>query len=177
MGLCKLELHWLKCVNLQLNVHTSGCCSSFYMRGPLISQPFSLPVIRYRYKYLHLVYTLSCWQLCTGLESPPFPHTLGAAQCRHNVVVGGVPSEPLRESDSSHSTLGGGGVPIDQVGVGWVCTILNGTGVPWLKCALHKHIVWISRLNMNPKNTCTTCEVKANKPVFVCMVYWIITTD
>ena len=70
-----------------------------------------------------------------------------AAHCRHSVVVGGVSSEPLRERDGGHSTLGGGGVPVDQVGVGWVCTIVNSAGVLWLKCALHKHIAWISGVN------------------------------
>ena len=55
-----------------------------------------------------------------------------AAHCRHNVVVGGVPSEPLRERDGSYSTLGGRSVPIDEVGVRWVCTIVNGAVVPWL---------------------------------------------
>ena len=95
----------------------------------------------------------------TCLESPPHPHTLGAAHCRHNVVVGGVPSEPLRESDGCQSTLGGSGVPIDQVGVRWVCTIVNGAGVPWLiECALHKHSGWISGVNIYSKNTCATCE-------------------
>ena len=95
----------------------------------------------------------------TCLESPPHPHTLGAAHCRHNVVVGGVPSEPLRESDGCQSTLGGSGVPIDEVGVGWVCTIVNGAGVPWLiECALHKHSGWISGVNIYSKNTCATCE-------------------
>jgi len=69
---------------------------------------------------------------CTCLESPLHPLTMRAAHCRHNVVVGGVSSEPLRECDGCHSTLGGGGVPVDQVGVGWVCTIVNGAGVPWL---------------------------------------------
>ena len=96
--------------------------------------------------------------ISTCLESPPFPHTLGAAHYRHSVVVGGVSSEPLRESDGGHSTLGGGGVPVDQVGVGWVCTIVNSAGVSWLKCALHKCIAWISCVNMDTKNTCTTCE-------------------
>ena len=70
-----------------------------------------------------------------------------AAHYRHNVVVGGVPSEPLRESDGCHSTLGGGGVPVDQVGVGWVCTIVNSAGVLWLKCALHNHSSCISGVN------------------------------
>ena len=63
-----------------------------------------------------------------------------AAHYRHSVVVGGVPSKSLKECDGCHSTLGGGGVPVDQVDVGWVCTIVNGAGVPWLKSALHKGI-------------------------------------
>ena len=76
----------------------------------------------------------------TSLESSPYPHTLGAAHCRHNVVVSGVSSETLGEVDGGCSIQCGGGVPVNQVGVGWVCTIGNGAGVPWLeKCALHKH--------------------------------------
>ena len=97
----------------------------------------------------------------TCLESPWYPHTLGAAHCRHNVAVGGVPFKSLRECDGGHSTEGGGHVPIDQVGVGWVCAIVNGAGVPWLKCALHKHIAWISGVNMDSKNFGTTCEGRA----------------
>ena len=56
-----------------------------------------------------------------------------AAHYRHNVVVGCVSSEPLRECDGGRSTLGEGCVPVDQVGVGWVCIIVNGAGVSWLK--------------------------------------------
>ena len=75
----------------------------------------------------------------TYSKPPPYPHTLRTAHCRHNVVVGGVSSELLREGNGGHSTQCGGGVPVDQVSVGWVCTIVNGAGVPWLKeCALHK---------------------------------------
>ena len=98
----------------------------------------------------------------TCLEPPLHPHTLGAALCRHNVVVGGVSSESLRENDGGHSTLGGGSVPVDQVGVGWVCTIVNGAGILWLKkCALHKHIAWISGVNMDSNNFSGTCELRA----------------
>ena len=95
---------------------------------------------------------------CTCLESPPFPHTMGAAHCRHNVVVGGVPSKSLRECDGCHSTEGEGRVPVDQVDVGWVCTIVNGASILWLKCALHKGIGWISCVNMDSKNFGATCE-------------------
>ena len=56
--------------------------------------------------------------LHTCLESPPHPHTLGAAHCRHNVVVCGVSSELLRDGNGCNSTQGGGSVPVDQVGVG-----------------------------------------------------------
>ena len=68
----------------------------------------------------------------TSSKPPPYSHTLGAALCRHNVVVVDVSSELLREGDGCNSTQGGGGVPIDQVGIGWICTILNGAVVPWL---------------------------------------------
>ena len=61
------------------------------------------------------------------------------AFCRHNVVVGDVLSDLLREGNVGHLSLGGCGVTVVQVGVGWVCTIVNGAGVPWLiECALHK---------------------------------------
>ena len=71
----------------------------------------------------------------TCFKVPLHPHTLGIAYRRHNVE--GVSSEPLREGDGGHLTQGGGGVPVDQVGVGWVSTILNGAVVTWLKRALY----------------------------------------
>ena len=75
----------------------------------------------------------------TWLKPPLHPHTTGVALCRYSVVVGGVSSESLRECDSGCSTIGVGGVPVDQIGVGWVCTIVNSAGVPWLEnCTLHK---------------------------------------
>ena len=74
----------------------------------------------------------------TYLKTPPNPHTQRVSFCRHNVVVGGVFFELLREADGCHSTWDVRGVPIDQIGVGWVCTIVNGTCVFSLKeCALH----------------------------------------
>ena len=66
----------------------------------------------------------------TRWKLPLHLHTLRAVLCRHNVIVGGVSSEFLRENDDGHSTQGGGGVPVVQVGIGWVGTIVNGTGVP-----------------------------------------------
>ena len=73
------------------------------------------------------------------MKLPLHPYTLGGALCRHSVVVGGVSSQPLREADGGSSIQGGGGIPVDQVGVRWVRTIVNGAVVPWLKkCALYK---------------------------------------
>ena len=95
----------------------------------------------------------------TCLESPSYPLTLGAAHYRHSVVVGNVSYKTLRECDGGYSTLGGGGILVDQVGVGWVCTIVNGASVPWLKWALG--IGWIRSVNMNSKNFGATCEMKA----------------
>ena len=103
-------------------------------------------------------YEKNCTKLSTCFKAPLHLHTLGAAHCRHNVE--GVSSEPLRECDSGLSTQGGGGVPVNQVGVGWVRTVVNGAGVPWLeKYALHKHIVWISCVDMYSKdvNIYITC--------------------
>jgi len=68
----------------------------------------------------------------TCSKPPPYSHTLGAALCRHSVVVVNVCSKLLREGDVGHSTPGGGGIPVVQVDVGWVCTILDGAVVHWL---------------------------------------------
>ena len=68
-----------------------------------------------------------------------------------------------REGDGCHLTMGGGGVPVDQVGVGWVCTIVNGASVSWLKeYALHKDIGWITGIKFDIKNVniCATCGEK-----------------
>ena len=77
-------------------------------------------------------FSLTCTKACihTSSKSPPHPHTVGAAPCRHNVVVGGVSSYLLREGDGGLLTQGGGGVPVVQVGVGWVRTIVNGAVIP-----------------------------------------------
>ena len=78
------------------------------------------------------------------------PHTLGAAHCSDNVVVGSVSSELLREDNSSDFTQGERGVPVDQVGVGWVCTIVNGAVVAWLnKCALKKGSQLVGDIDKN----------------------------
>ena len=62
-------------------------------------------------KYKHIkVHILTC------LESPPYPHTLGATHCRHNIE--GVSSESLREGDGGHSIQSRDGVPVGQVGIG-----------------------------------------------------------
>ena len=55
--------------------------------------------------------------------------------------------------------LGGGGVPVDQVGVGWVCAIVNGAVVSWpKKCALYPCIAWVNWVDTNFK-------------VSVCVIY------
>ena len=51
----------------------------------------------------------------TCLESPVHSNTLGATLCRHNIVVGGVSSDPPRESDGGYFIQGGGGVPVGQI--------------------------------------------------------------
>ena len=56
--------------------------------------------------------------ILTCSKTPPNSHTQRVAQCRHNVVVGGVSSEPLGEGDGGLSILGGRGVTVVQVGVG-----------------------------------------------------------
>ena len=76
--------------------------------------------------------------LPTCLKFPLHSHTVGAALCRHIVVVGGVSSKPLREDGVCPLAQGGGSVSIDWVSVGWVCTIVNGAVVLLLKKkALH----------------------------------------
>ena len=107
----------------------------------------------------------------TCLESPTHPHTHGVVFHRYNIVICYVSSEFPRKGDGGSLICSTGSVPVDQVGVGWVCTIVNGAGVPWPKeCALHKDIAWISCVNMYIKNvniyaTCggrsmTLCECK-----------------
>ena len=59
------------------------------------------------------------------------------AFCRRNIVVSGVISESLREGDGGCSTQGGGSVLIHEVGVGWVCTIVNVAVIHWMKCAFN----------------------------------------
>ena len=101
----------------------------------------------------------------TCLELPLQPHTLRVALCRHNVVVDGIFSEPLREGDGRRSTLGGGSVPVDQVGVGWLCTIVNGAGVPWLKkCALHNDTCCVGSVDVNHKVNIPTTYGKRSFP-------------
>ena len=79
------------------------------------------------------MYIFTCFEPSSHL------HTLGTVHYRHNIIVYGISSESPREHDSCHWTPGGVSVSVDQVGVGWVCTIVNGAVVPWLKeCALHK---------------------------------------
>ena len=65
----------------------------------------------------------------------------------------------MRKGDGGPSTRGGGAVTVDQVGVGWVCTIVNGASVPWLiECALHKRIGWIDWVDTNFK--ISVCDFK-----------------
>jgi len=66
--------------------------------------------------------------------------------------------ELTREGDGGHSILGGRGIAVGKVRVRWVCTIVNGAGVPWFKCALHKYACWITGVKTHTKiNICATC--------------------
>ena len=61
---------------------------------------------------------------------------------------------------------------MDQVGVGWVCTILNEAGVPWLfKYALHKGTWYVGGIDTNPevKEVFATCEEKILYVMFAFM--------
>ena len=98
--------------------------------------------------------------LPTYSKPPLHSNALGVSHCRHVVVVSGACYEPLWKCDGGHLTLGGGSVSVDQVGVGWVCTIVNGAGVPWLiECALHKGAGYVGGLDIN-LNVSATCEEK-----------------
>ena len=98
-------------------------------------------------------------EIYTCLEFPMYPHTEGVALHRYNIVVCYISSELLWKGDGGCSTQSGGSVPVDQVGVGWVCTIVNGAGVPWL-CALHNHSGCISHVKFYIKdvNLCHLCR-------------------
>ena len=90
-----------------------------------------------------------------------YPQAYRVAFHRYNIVVCYISSELLRKGDGGGSIEGRGGVTVDQVGVGWVCTIVNGAGIPWLeKCALHNHSSCISHVNIYIKdvNIYATCE-------------------
>lgn len=79
----------------------------------------------------------------TSSECPTHSLTPQGLICRHNKVISGVPLDLLREGDGGHSTLGSGGITVDEVGVIWISTIVNGAGVPWLKHALHVSTCWV----------------------------------
>ena len=52
---------------------------------------------------------------------------------------------------------------MDQVGVGWVCTIVNAAVVHWMKCAFDKCTSWVGSVYVNCKNViCTTCVERCN---------------
>ena len=130
------------------------------------------------------MYTKGSIPTCS--KTPPNPHTQRVSFCRHNVVVGTVSYEPLRESDVSLSTWDIGGVPVDQVGIGLVRTIVNGAGVLSLKeCALHNCGHWVSGVNTNHKVTkisVTYGERKCNPIQWQCdydmyKIEWMITQD
>ena len=85
------------------------------------------------------------------------PHTLRVALSRHNEVVDGVSLEVLGEGYGGRSIQGGGGITVDQVGVRWICTIVNSAGVPWLKHTVHKYTCWVPGVNTHTKIVCATC--------------------
>ena len=128
--------------------------------------------------FLMYVYTKASTP--TWSKTPSYPHTQRVTLCRHNVVVGGVSSELLGEGDGALSTWDIGGVPI--VGVGLVCTIVNGTDVFFLrKSAFHNCAYWVSGVNTNHKVTKVSVTYGKRKcnPIQWCVKYtndgWIIT--
>ena len=84
---------------------------------------------------LTIMYIYIKGHLLTCSESPSHLHTLVSALCRHNVVVVGVSFQLLSEGGGGILIHCGQGVLISQVGVGWVCTILNSAVIPSLKNA------------------------------------------
>ena len=61
-----------------------------------------------------LLHTASSFVISNTYLKPPLnPHTLSSVLHRHNIVVGGVCSEPLRKGDGGGSIEGGGGVTVD----------------------------------------------------------------
>ena len=105
--------------------------------------------------------------MLTSSESSSHLHTLGTALCRHNVVVVSVSFELLSEGDGDILIHCIQGVLISQVGVGWVCTILNSAVIPsHKKCTLHNCITRIRGVNTNLKNV-HICAIYGERHVIV----------
>ena len=60
---------------------------------------------------LNTIFLLSLMYLPTRSKFPLYFDTVGAALCRHNVIVDGVCSKFLGDGNCSRSTQGGGGIP------------------------------------------------------------------
>lgn len=119
--------------------------------------------------FAFLEYYLSLCQIYTRVytptcsECPMYSCTLGATLCRHNEVVRGVFLKLLWKDDGGDSLLGGGGVTVDQVSKGWVRTIVNGAGVPWFKCTMHKCILYVGWVNPHPEESIHATYVERDK--------------
>ena len=61
--------------------------------------------------------------------------------------------EVLGEGNGGYLTQSGGGVAVDQVGVRWICTIVNSAVVIRFKCALYKYICCVGQVNIHPKES------------------------
>ena len=95
----------------------------------------------------------------TCSKCSPQPHTLRAALCRHSEVVSGFCLEATGKGDGGHSIQGRGGVSGGQVGVRWICAIVNSAGVPWLKHTVHKYACCVVGVNTHTKiNVCSACR-------------------
>lgn len=104
------------------------------------------------------LYTSDYIQVPTRSESPTDSFTLGGSHSRHNVVVCGSFLKVPREGDGDGLSLCcRGGITVDQVGIKWVCTIVNGAAVPWLKCAHNKCICYVGWVNIHCKSITATC--------------------
>ena len=67
--------------------------------------------------------------LRTCSESALHPYTLEVTHCRYDIVISSISFEFLGKGDSCQMIYGGGVVSAVQVGVGWICTIVNSADV------------------------------------------------
>ena len=75
----------------------------------------------------------------TCSKAPPDPYTSEVALCRCNEEIDAAFLKFQRKDVGSILIQHGKGVLGSQVGIGWICTILNSAGVLWQKYALYNN--------------------------------------